>query len=518
VLLKLDKNYIKIFEPLPPGEFLEIREFKGEIIKSVWISKIEELKAYKPDPKAELFIQQYTKGNKKDRTSQNSKSIKHLWFDIDDNKNLELVLQDIKLARLPKPSLVLNSGGGFHIYYYLNDRTYKDITPILKSIAPMIKADSKATDIARIMRLESSHNNKDKYKNKPLVEVVYQNDLSYDLSLFEKIAGINAKEHLKADTEATEPLKTDRKSKYTGNIETGMHCVDKMLKGVKVGQRNFALGRITKKLQQLGYQKYKAKTIIMSWNNDNQPPENKEKLLNDFEMYWEKDYKLLGCQFNNPELQQSLKEFCDKSKCQLRTKLINIEIQEQSLLNYSNELLKDNKYHRITGNALVVYGLLKYHDRGLNRKKLKEKLKSAVTGKQSISDRLLGKKLKELEKLKLIEIHKRYADTNNRKSDLVKITKEKDFNLGYTLISHHVIKRFIDGAMSQAEFKVYLLLRSYIYTGKSKAWPTQEKMSYTLKISQQTLSEHLKNLEKKDFIKIDYIHTEKGYPKAVYRV
>ena len=47
---------------------------------------------------------------------------------------------------------------------------------------------------------------------------------------------------------------------------------------------------------------------------------------------------------------------------------------------------------------------------------------------------------------------------------------------------------------------------------------SKERISYTLKISQQTLSEHLKNLEKKDFIKIDYIHTEKGYLKSIYRV
>ena len=512
----MDKDYIKLFEPLPKNEYLEIRENYN---KSVWISSIEELKAYEIHQDKEIFIQQHTKGNKQDRTSKNSKSIKHLFFDIDDTQNLELVLLNIKSNGLPKPSLVVSSGGGFHVYYQLKERTYKNISPILKNLALKIGADTKVIDRARILRLESSYNNKSKY-NKPLVEVVYKNNISYDLNIFEKIADTTAKNIKKSDiptSTGVEPKDT-RKSKHTKGINTDMYCVNEMLKGVGQGQRNFALGRITKKLQQLGYQKHKAKIIILSWNNDNKPPERKEKLINDFNMYWSKDYKLLGCQFDNPSLQLSLNDFCNKSECKFRTRILNFEVENQELLNYSNELLKDNKYHKISGNALVVYGLLKYHDKGLNRDELKEKIKSDVTGKQTISNRLLSKNLKELEKLKLIKIHKRYKNTGGRKKDLIKVLESSKFNLGYTLISHHVIKRFLDGAMTQAEFKVYLLLRSYIYTGKAKAWPNQERMAYTLKISQQAVSKHINNLESKDFIKIEHTYTSKGHKKCIYRV
>ncbi|MEA1974050.1 MAG: helix-turn-helix domain-containing protein [Bacillota bacterium] len=512
----MDKDYIKLFEPLPKDEFLEIRENYN---KSVWISSIEELKKYEINPDKEIFIQQHTKGNKKDRTGNNSKSIKHLFFDIDNTQNFNLLLLNIKGAGMPKPTIIINSGGGFHVYYKLKERTYKNISPILKNLALKIGADTRATDRARILRLESSCNNKSKY-NKPLVEVVYKNNINYDLSIFEKIADITAEKPTKSNTVTSTEVesKDTRKSKYTKDIVTDMYCVNEMLKGVGQGQRNFALGRITKKLQQLGYQKHKAKIIILSWNNDNKPPENKEKLINDFNIYWAKDYKLLGCQFDNPSLQLSLNDFCNKSKCKFRKRILNFEVKNQELLNYSNELLKDNKYYKISGNALVLYGLLKYHDKGLNRDELKEKTKSNITGKQTISNRLLSKNLKELEKFKLIKIHKRYKNISGRNKDLIKALESSKFNLGYTLISHLIIRMFLNGAMTQAEFKVYLLLRSYIYKGKAKVWPNQERMAYTLKISQQAVSKHINNLEKKGFIKIEYTYTSKGHKKCIYRV
>jgi hypothetical protein len=311
----MDKDFIKLFEPLPQNEFLEIREFKGANISSKWISNIEELKEYKPDPKVELFIQQYTKGNKtdskgeRDRTGQNSKSIKHLWFDIDNQQNLELVLQDIKSAGLPKPSLILNSGGGFHIYFELNERTYKDITPILKSIAPMFKADTKATDIARIMRLEGSHNNKEKYKDNPLVEVVYQNDLSYDLSLFESIADINAKEHLKANTEASIDFES------LVSIEFIRECNNKLFKlGVAEGNRNKALGRLTKALEMQNIKPKQAYNHILDWNSRNEPPLPQNELEKYFKAYWNTDYKLNGCVIDTDQLDEKDPDLSEEIK------------------------------------------------------------------------------------------------------------------------------------------------------------------------------------------------------------
>jgi len=532
---KIDEGYIKLFEPLPRGEFLEIRE---DYHKSLWISSINELKEYEIDESKDIFIQQYSKGDNKNRKGENSKSIKHLFFDIDYIKDLslmgessgvphleyyklELVLRDIKLAGLPEPSLVLYSGGGFHVYFELKDRTYKDITPILKEIAIKINADTRATDKARIMRLAGSINHKKEY-NKPKAEIIFERNITYNLELFERIANKKAKKNnninKKNQNNTKSSEKKSRNSKLTPGINANMHCVNEMLKGVGEGNRNSALGRITKKLQQMGFQKHKAKIIIMSWNTDNKPPEKKDKLLRDFEMYWERKYNLLGCRYNNFELKEQLEEFCDKDKCDLRKKTINFEIRRDDFINYSNKLLKQNKYHKISGNALIILGLLKHHNGKLSRDKLKEKLTSNVNNKQSISDRLLGEKITELEELKLVKIKRQYKKKGRRESDLIIVIKKKKFNLGYTLISHHVIRRFIDKTMTQAEFKVYLLLRSYIYAGKNYGFPNQEELALKLRVSQQTVSEHLNNLEKKDFIKIEYKYTKKGYLKCIYKI
>lgn len=538
---KIDEGYIRLFNPLPKGEFLEIRE---DYSKSVWISSINQLKKYEIDKNKEIFIQQHSKGNNRNRKSENSASIKHLFFDIDYIKDLslagestgypyikyyklELVLRDIRLLGLPEPSLVVHSGGGFHVYFELKKRIYKDITPILKEIALKINADTRATDKARIMRLAGSINHKKEY-NKPEAKIIYKTNFTYDLELFEKIANRKAKKNnikelnIKNEVESKEynniSEKKYRHSKLTPAIDTNMHCVNKLLEGVKEGNRNFALGRITKKLQQMGYREFQAKKVVMSWNTDNNPPEEKNKLLSDFKKYWDEDYKLLGCMLNNFELKKDLKHICNKDKCKLRKKTFSYGIKREKVVTYSNKLFKKNRYHNLSGNALIVLGILKQNNGKLSRDDLKNKLTSNITTKQSISNRLLSKNLKELDRYKLIQIKKKYGEKGGRKSDLIIVKEKKKFNLGYTLINNHIIKKFIDKTMTQTEFKVYLLLRSYIFAGKNSGWPNQEEMANRLRVSQQTVSEHLNNLEKKEIIEIKHVQTQKGYLKCIYKI
>jgi len=494
----MDKDFIKIFEPLLPDEFLEIREFKGKNINSVWISSMEELENYKPDPKVELFIQQYTKGNKtnskgeRDRTGQNSKSIKHLWFDIDNQQNLELVLQDIKGARLPKPSLVVNSGGGFHIYYYLNDRTYKDITPILKSIAPMFKADTKATDIARIMRLEGSHNNKEKYKDNPLVEVVYQNDLSYDLSLFESIADINAKEHLKANTEASIDFES------LVSIEFIRECNNKLFKlGVAEGNRNKALGRLTKALEMQNIKPKQAYNHILDWNSRNEPPLPQNELEKYFKAYWNTDYKLNGCVIDTDQLDEKesikgfkefLKPFCSKEKCKHYKKQKYMQFEVANSISYKREFIQGAEFKNITGNALILLGILRLHN-GLSKDKLRKETKSTIRSLNTFK-----RALNELLSYDFIDMYTKKGELFCEPLNI------KDLVKGYNKIHYHTLEKFIKENHSQNVFKTYLLLTSYINENQDITFMSQNKMAKILGTSQPRVSKNINILAKNNFI------------------
>ena len=191
-----------------------------------------------------------------------------LWVDFDRMKELtkekkvSKVQNIIKTAGLPKPSLMISSGNGIHAYWLLKERQH-EVTDILRAIAKLTGADMNSTDKARIMRLPDTMNVKD--KNNPLKCEVLQADYSliYDFSLFTKL--------LKDCIDQTKemPLQANLKPAKTilDGIKADRPCIESIAQGVSKGDRNFALGRLTKWLQIKGYTKNKSQQIIISWNN-----------------------------------------------------------------------------------------------------------------------------------------------------------------------------------------------------------------------------------------------------------
>lgn len=146
-----------------------------------------------------------------------------LWADIDCVKQ-GLTGKEVMeaLSFLPfKPSIVINSGGGLHVYWVLEapvdiseDQPAREaVSAALRALAGVLAGDMKATDLARVMRLPGTLNTKAellaRYGGKPaLCEVIEDTGRVYDLEqLCEWLSEQRAVLHGKS--EAPKPVRED---------------------------------------------------------------------------------------------------------------------------------------------------------------------------------------------------------------------------------------------------------------------------------------------------------------------
>jgi len=477
------------------NDYIEIREIDLEGNTKQHFLKPEDLKDYRPPMDKNIYFGVYSRF-RKDGKAQSCNTTKALWVDYDAGmegltvyERVKKVQSNIKVAGLPKPSVLVSSGNGIHAYWILKERQ-QEVQEILKAMALATNGDMRATDKARIMRLPNTLNVKD--INRPLKCEIVQADYSliYDLEDIKAALGGyigQAKE---------KPLQVKPEPTQL-NIEADRPCIEAILKGVPEGERNFALGRLTKWLQLKGYTKKQAGQTVLKWNKLNSPPENEVKLIKDFNSYWHGDYKLLGCMIDNPELQQILYKYCNRPECKFTMAIGNIGLD--NTVKYNNRLLKD--LYKLTGNDLIVYGLLMRHKEGLSTSLLVEKLTSRTTGKPCMSKPTRLKSLDTLEKLGFIKV----TEGNKRagKENLYKAIPQGTYGLGYTLATNGAINGAIDGRVTAGEFKLYVLLLKYAFN-KGACYPSLDAMAKELRTTPQGINNLLRRLEKADYIKRVY--------------
>jgi hypothetical protein len=122
-------------------------------------------------------------------TKEHIVEVPSVWADIDFKDFADKATAKRTIYEFPlKPSVMLETGGGYQAHWRLKEPAVKEEIPelekILKGIARILGADSSATDASRILRLPETINYK--YKNKPAVKVVWDNrDLEYNPQDFE---------------------------------------------------------------------------------------------------------------------------------------------------------------------------------------------------------------------------------------------------------------------------------------------------------------------------------------------
>jgi putative DNA primase/helicase len=120
-------------------------------------------------------------------TKEHILNIPAIWIDID-FKDCPKEAAHKKLKAFPlRPSLVIESGGGYHVYWLLKEAYTKEdieaIEAVNRQLATALYGDLNACDASRILRMPDSTNFK--YGPPRPVKCILSRDVRYDLSDFE---------------------------------------------------------------------------------------------------------------------------------------------------------------------------------------------------------------------------------------------------------------------------------------------------------------------------------------------
>ncbi|MDB2421867.1 YfjI family protein [Paracoccaceae bacterium] len=173
-----------------------------------------------------------TNGKRRQRTAENAAAAGSFWLDIDcgEGKDYETQKQAVKAIKkfclacdLPKPLLV-NSGGGLHVYWPLDRAVPKDdwlpVAGRLKELTHnsairLCADDTRTADISSVLRPIGTHNWKPKYDG-PLVTIVHDGEpVKFDYFV-SKIDDAIAK-HTSKKTTKIAPEDTPCESKITAS-------------------------------------------------------------------------------------------------------------------------------------------------------------------------------------------------------------------------------------------------------------------------------------------------------------
>jgi len=481
------------------SDLIEIREISehGEA-KSKFL-KVEDIKDYDIPHDRNVYIGVYGRSKRKG-TNEAGTTTRALWADYDKlevqkvTEKVQEVKGRIQGAGIPVPSMLVSSGNGIHAYWILEEEAGEEAGEIVKALVQKTGADLSAIKgKSQVMRLPGSYNVK--AEPKPC-QVIETNDNRYKLKDIANILGVEA-------------LKMDSKASLIDIGYIDRPCIKHLLQGATKGERNFALGRITKYLQHKGYTREKSEGIIIQWNKLCSPPKARAEVLADFGSYWEADYKLLGCVIEDEAKQGILAHYCDRMECDISNTIGSLVLD--NTVSYNNRVF--NNIADLKGSELLVYGLLLRHKEGLTMDILLEKLTNRITGKPCISERSLKGQDGVLNALKgygLITITKGIRQAG--KGDLYKARPQGTYGLGYTIISNGAINGVIDGRITTAQFKIYALLLKYNYH-KGEVYPSLVTLAKELRTTFQNVSNQIIELEKADYVKRNYI-----YPKGTQKL
>jgi predicted P-loop ATPase len=142
-------------------------------------------------------------------TKENCQEVPAFWADVDFKKTPEAQARELLNSFPFRPSLLIESGGGLHLYWVLIETAVASdprVAPILRGLANRLGADPAAAEVARIMRLPGTTN----YKYDPPRECRLAEErwhLRYRLGDFEPFAtgsGRNPASHCDHDARIAE--------------------------------------------------------------------------------------------------------------------------------------------------------------------------------------------------------------------------------------------------------------------------------------------------------------------------
>ena len=405
--------------------------------------------------------------------------------------------------------MIVDTGHGYH--YYIATKRYKNnerMTTVNHDLGEILGADLKATLITQIARIPTSINFKDKEHQK--VVAIVANNLESNPERFKpynllKIEALIEQHNKNKDLLLKMPQKPSQE--YTKC--TSYYCIEAMLsEGVRQGERNFALGRITNYLRDIkAYTEYNALKEIQDWNLRCQPPKSPEIVKQDFKAYWNGNYKLLGCNVTNERDQQTIYRFCDKSLCNSIFEDSGNGIVEGEELVFDNNILKNTYLRNLSGYHYMIISVMDFHKKPMLRKNIVKALTCRKTKKCCVSDNTLRKVLKELVDKKLISFNDQYK--------WYRLEPIANYGAGYTRYYYSATLLLINKIISSTEYLVYLCL---IRNLQSNTNVTYETIADNLDMDSSNVGKAIQGLYNAGAITIDKNYNEKGKIYNVYKI
>jgi hypothetical protein len=182
-----------------------------------------------------------------------------LWCDIDileGSPGYDQFVQTYKNFLL-KPSMIIESGGGYHIYWLLKEPSSKEEIPkvedLLKRIASHLGGDMAAAEAARILRVPGTYNLK--YTPRRRITIGhFHPEKQYNLDDFDLLPPLSAGERGSGDQ--PHPLGWQKD----------------LLKGVSDGERNISITRLAGRYIGKGLSREEIIPILLDANSRFKPP------------------------------------------------------------------------------------------------------------------------------------------------------------------------------------------------------------------------------------------------------
>lgn len=483
--LQQETSQLKFYQTLFSnyGNYIEVRLINKGNVKTSFLT-YKELLNYPTPTDTNVYVGIYERKHKGNGTIANCTMTNSIYLDFDDMALTEINYR-IDSSNLPSPSMIVNSGHGYHVYWLLDKPRGHEVKPIIDELAKVLKADTGATDTARILRVPDTMNVKDEPVPCELVEL---NDNRATVKQFESILGIKAHIDWFAGTGAVKEL--------LGIKHNGLN---NMANGVRKGRRNFACGRIVQTLNRLNYTKLETTEIVFRWNSLNNPKKSTHELKREIKTFWHDErYKYDGKEFSDDRLQELNTSFIDDET----TFFIG---EETGTHNYDNELLNPSNFKKTKGLTFAILSIIKLSEsEGIRREHL------ADLSKRNKTDKTLSESLNLLQRLKYIKVIKR-----NRTNYYV-FTEKSNYKRGYTAVNKSLHRSYIHGELKEQEYKIMILLESYAFDDKKEIFPTNDHLVFRAGQANSTVRRNLKQLEHKQFIKME-IKKGKRFIRFIYR-
>lgn len=447
-------------------------------------------------------------------TAENVRARQVLMLDFDKKDYPELkTAQDFTAlfkSKLPEVfvHMIVDSGRGYHFYIAINRCVdIERVAAINKALAEITGADEKAALPTQLARIPTSFNLKDRNNRKPvniIINALERSPQTFKSYHLQKIEGII--ERIRQNEKNLETASPLPSKKFEGN--SSYYCCEAMLsQGVEEGERNFALGRITKYLQDIkGYTLENALKTVQEWNRRCRPPKSPIIVEADFRSYWDGDYKLLSCRVPNETDQAILNRYCNKYQCNsVFEETANTELKATEMF-FDNNILRNNIVKDLTGFHLLILSILDFANMPLKKKDLVSRLTGRRTKKCCISDNTLRKVLEGL-------IEKKYVIYDD--FDKTYAINRKSYKPTYTKYSYSASIQFINKIISPREYVVYLLLVRNLQQNKNV---TYETLAEDMRISEGHIGEYIKGLHEAGLINVYKNYNEKGLLHNVYSI